>query len=86
MTDDTGKTNEIDDGSFEDLREAFLNLANLMDRRDNTGGGKLRREQFDHIVMLLVQAGLDQEVADEELRNVLRGRESVVLRGMGLTA
>jgi hypothetical protein len=72
------------DVNFEDLREAFLVLANIMDRRDNTGAGKLRREQFDHIVMLLVQAGLDHEVADEELRKVLRGRESAVLRGMGL--
>ncbi len=69
---------------FEDLREAFREMANIMDRRDNSGPGMLRREQFDHIIMLLVQAGLDAEVADEELRKVLRGKESHVLRGMGL--
>ncbi len=70
--------------SFEDLREALREVANLMDRRDGSPPGTLRREQFDHIVMLLVQAGLDAEVADGELRTVLRGKESPVLRGMGL--
>jgi len=74
------------DISFEELRQALSNLADIMDRRDNTRPGKLRRKQFDHIVMLLVQAGLDHEVADDELRKLLRGRKSAVLKAMGLIA
>jgi len=72
------------DFNFEELRQALSDLADVMDRRDNSPRGKLRREQFDHIVMLLVQAGLDHEVADDELRKLLRGQQSAVLKAMGL--
>lgn len=73
-----------DDGTA--IVEVFRNCicgSTLMDefsnRRDESEKGRLRREKFDMLLKQLVQKGLDQEVARQELRNFMNGRSSPVL-------
>lgn len=47
-----------------------------VDRRDLSSRGQRRREQFDRLIMGLVQAGMEREEARRELRDLLRGQQS----------
>jgi hypothetical protein len=54
-------------------------MADFRTRRDNSPEGARRREQFDNLLNMLIEKGVDHATARTELLNVLGGRESRIV-------
>ncbi len=59
-------------------------LENFECRRDETDQGEKRRVLFRALLEKIISKGFDEEVADMELRKVARGKESELIKGIGL--
>lgn len=52
------------------------------ERRDTSEGGRLRRKGFGELLSYLSAAGLDREVARQELLKVLHGKKSTLFQNI----
>ena len=53
------------------------------DRRDISERGRQRREKFGKLLDMLQKAGLEVDVARQELLKILHGQDSVILKNLG---
>lgn len=54
------------------------------DRRDFSPRGDMFRQKFDRILDMLAEAGLERDVARQELRKIFRGGKSNILKDYGI--
>ena len=85
----SGLKSSIDDdgGTLVELYRNCSCGSTLMDffseRRDSSERGAERRKKFSKMVSLLEERGITSEDASRELKNLMRGKDSALLRNLG---
>ncbi len=54
-------------------------MADFQDRRDNSEAGQKRREQFERLMVMLTEHGMEHDVARHELLQILHGERSEII-------
>ncbi len=86
MTDSTGLGNlQAEDGSqhvglYRHCLCGNILVGRFKDRRDNSPEGEKAREQFDRLLEMLVQDGMDQDFAHDELLKLVRGEPNELVK------
>ena len=66
-------------GVFRNCECGTTLMADFQDRRDNSEVGQKRRDQFDKLMVMLTEHGMEHAVARHELLQVLRGNRSDII-------
>ena len=66
-------------GVFRNCECGTTLMADFQDRRDNSEAGQQRREQFDKLMKMLTEHGMERGLARHELLEVLHGKHSDVI-------
>jgi hypothetical protein len=69
-------------GVFRNCECGTTLMADFQDRRDNSAAGKARRDQFEKLLVTLVEHGMESPVAREELLRVLHGEQSEAIANL----
>ncbi len=59
-------------------------FSEFSNRRDESDNGKQKRDEFKKLLQILEKEGLDKETGTMELRKIVNGKDSDVLRKMGV--
>ncbi len=69
-------------GVFRNCECGTTLMADFADRRDNSDAGQQRREQFDKLLAMLTDHGMERALACHELLQVLYGKHSEVIKDL----
>lgn len=59
-------------------------FSEFSNRRDESDNGKQKRREFKKLLKILEKEGLDKDTGTMELRKIVNGKGSDILRGMGV--